>query len=104
MGLDRASRQLAFRRSLVLYAVMVICVAAQDVSVIRNFPAFVGIGCFIVALVTVVFHGIELPTSQASVNGLPFLTIGLFNTGCRIILYFPNLPRFRFGAWRSLAA
>ncbi len=61
---------------------MVICNRQlKGVSGIEGTSIQLGIGCAIVALVTVVFHGIELPANPASVNWLAVLTIGLFNTG-----------------------
>ncbi|UQF78487.1 MAG: DMT family transporter [Lancefieldella parvula] len=57
--------------SAVLYAVMVICNRQlKDVSGIEGTSIQLGIGCAVVALVTVVFHGIELPADPASVNWL----------------------------------
>lgn len=80
--------------SAVLYAVMVICNRQlKDVSGIEGTSIQLGIGCAIVALVTVVFHGIELPADPASVNWLAVLTIGLFNTGLGSFLYFPQLTK-----------
>ena len=80
--------------SAVLYAVMVICNRQlKDVSGIEGTSIQLGIGCAIVALVTVVFHGIELPADPASVNWLAVLTIGLFNTGLGSFLYFAQLTK-----------
>ena len=80
--------------SAVLYAIMVICNRQlKNVSGIEGTSIQLGIGCAVVALVTIVFHSIELPADPASVNWLAVLTIGLFNTGLGSFLYFPQLTK-----------
>ena len=80
--------------SAVLYAVMVICNRQlKDVSGIEGTSIQLGIGCVIVAVVTIVFHGIEIPAQPETVNWLAVLTIGLFNTGLGSLLYFPQITK-----------
>ena len=80
--------------SAVLYAVMVVCnKQLKHISGLEGTSIQLGIGCALVALITVVFHGIEVPTDLLSVNWLAVLTIGLFNTGLGSFLYFPQLTK-----------
>ena len=73
---------------------MVICNRQlKNVSGIEGTSIQLSIGCAVVALVTIVFHSIELPADPASVNWLAVLTIGLFNTGLGSFLYFPQLTK-----------
>ena len=77
----------------ILYAAMIISNRyAPDIKGIESTTIQLGIGALFVGLLTLVLHGIELPSNGSSVNWGALVLLGLFNTGVGG-LYFPQLTK-----------
>lgn len=78
----------------ILYAVMIVCNRhITQISGLENTIIQLGTGCIVVAITTLIFHGIEIPADPSSVHWIAVLIIGLFNTGVGSLLYFPQLTQ-----------